>query len=77
MGSGQNGQLTFIDLLSILSFAVGLQNLGINIGQDDMDRQTREIDAQAGALVSSALAEIHAHLEEQDAKINKILEAIA
>ena len=76
IGSGANGELTAIDILSILSFIVGLQNLDLNIDQNDMDEQTRQIDERASALVRNALNEIHEHLEEQDAKIQSILEAL-
>lgn len=75
-GSGADGQLTAIDVLSVLSFIIGLQNLDLNIDQNDMDAQTREIDERASRLVNAAIAEIHEHLEMQDAKIDRILEAI-
>ena len=76
IGSGENGQLTFIDLLGILSFAVGLQNLDLNVNQNDMDAQTRDLDARVDAHIRDALAEIHRHLQEQDAKIDTILNAL-
>ena len=72
-GSGENGQLTAIDVLSILSFIVGLQNLDLNIDQNDMDAQTRDIDERASRLVSDALNEIHEHLQKQDEKIDRLL----
>ena len=71
-----DNQLTFIDILSILSFIIGLQNLELNITQNDMDDQTREIDRRASNLVSDALEEIHTHLQEQDAKIDRLLEEV-
>lgn len=74
IGSGDNGQLTFIDAIGLMSFWVGLQNLGLNIDQNDLAEQTSEIDAKAEAHVNNALAEIHAHLEAQDAKLNQIIE---
>lgn len=76
IGSGANGELTAIDILSVLSFAIGLKNLDLNIDQNDMDAQTREIDKRANKLVNAAIAEIHKHLEAQDEKINKILEVL-
>ena len=72
MGSGQNGELSAIDILSVLSFIIGLKNLDLNIDQNDMDAQTRDIDERANKLVGAAIAEIHAHLEEQD-KIMEVL----
>ena len=76
IGSGMNGELTALDILNVLSFIIGLKNLDLNIDQNDMDNQTREIDERANRLVNSAIAEIHQHLEKQDQKINKILEVL-
>ena len=73
IGSGTNGELTWLDLLNVLSFYIGLKNLDLNIDQNDMDRQTKEIDKRANELVHSAIAEIHQHLEAQDEKIDRIL----
>ena len=73
MGSSTNGELTWLDLLNVLSFYIGLKNLDLNIDQNDMDRQTKEIDERANKLVHDAIAEIHQHLEMQDKKIDKIL----
>lgn len=73
IGSGENGELTAIDILSILSFIVGLQNLDLNVDQNDMDAQTREIDKRANQLVNAAIDEIHQHLKQQDKKIDQIL----
>lgn len=72
MGSGAGGELTAIDILSVLSFVIGLKNLDLNIDQNDMDAQTRDIDERANKLVGAAIAEIHAHLEAQD-KIMEVL----
>lgn len=76
IGSGANGELTAIDILSVLSFAIGFKNLDLNVDQNDMDAQTKEIDKKASELVRNAIAEIHKHLEKQDEKINKILEVL-
>ena len=76
MSKDEDRQLNFIDILSILSFIIGLQNLELNVDQNDMDQQTREIQDKASKLVSSALSEIHQHLKMQDDKINKILEVL-
>lgn len=76
IGSSTNGELTALDILNVLSFIIGLKNLDLNIDQNDMDNQTREIDKRASELVNNAIAEIHQHLEKQDQKINKILEVL-
>lgn len=72
LGSGNNGELTFIDLLSILSFWVGLENLDLNIAQEDLDNQTQELDRRLRNVVDA----IHTHLEEQDIKIDTILQKL-
>ena len=66
-------ELTFIDILSIISFCVGLENLELNIAQEDLDNQTQELDARLRAVVD----DIHKHLQAQDEKIDKILEVIS
>ena len=57
-----NEQLSFIDLLSIMSFCIGVLNLDLNVTADDIDKQTQTL-----------LNEIHAHLEQQDNKLDMIL----
>ena len=73
MGSGENGAWTFLDVLTLISFVVGLQNLEMNITQNDIAQQTKDINEAADELVSKALSDIHAHLQEQDEKIERIL----
>lgn len=65
IGSGQNGEWTFLDIISLVSFFVGLQNLDMNITQEDVQ-----------ATADKILKEIHSHLEMQDKKIDKILEVL-
>ena len=76
IGSGQNGELTAIDILSILSFLIGIKNLDLNIDQNDMDAQKRDSNERASKLVNSAISEIHEHLEKQDRKIDVILQKL-
>lgn len=64
--------LSFIDLISIISFCVGLQNLDLNISQENLDNQTQELDGRLRANV----ADIHEHLKQQDEKIDKIIDMI-
>lgn len=73
IGSGDNGEWTFIDLLSIVSFIVGLQNLDLNLTQENLDNQTVELKAQVDKEVQKALEDIHKHLEMQDEKLNTLL----
>lgn len=71
-GSGRNGELTFLDAISIISFCVGLQNLSENLTQGDKQELQKDLSDKADKL----LAEIHTHLEEQDAKIDEILKRL-
>ena len=72
IGSGDNGQLTFLDMISIISFCVGLQNLDLNIEQQDLDNQTQELDKRLRTVVD----DIHRHLQEQDAKLDVLLSEV-
>lgn len=72
IGSGDNGEFTFLDILGIMSFLIGVQNLDYNITQEDMDNTTRKLDY----ALHKEVEEIHQHLQEQDDKIDKILEVL-
>ena len=72
LGSGDNGEFTFLDCISLMGFIVGLQNLDLNITQEDFQDASRRIDAR----LEDVLSQIHEHLEAQDAKINRILEVL-
>lgn len=72
LGSGRNGELTFIDVVGLLSFIVGIKNLDLNITQEDFQQMMQTLDEQTNTL----LTEIHAHLEEQDKKLENILEIL-
>lgn len=64
--------LTFIDLISIISFVIALQNLDYNITQDDL----QNIAAQTDKHQSEGIDDIHRHLDIQDKKIDRILEEL-
>ena len=69
IGSGKNGQLSFVDLISILSFFIGVENYGINLTQNDKADLQKNLSDKSDLL----LKEIHQHLEKQDSKIDEIL----
>lgn len=69
LGSGVNGQWTFLDIIALLSFAVGLENLDVNITQTDLQNEAQVLDER----MQRALAGIHAHLEMQDEKLKTLL----
>ena len=72
MGSDFDGSFTFLDIISIASFIVGLENLNENLTQGDK----QDLQDDLSKNMDRVLNEIHAHLEEQDNKIDKILEAL-
>ena len=72
LGSGYNGQLTFLDVITIVSFIIGIENLELNATQDDMARIQRDLSDKAELL----LTEIHGHLEAQDKKLDEILKEV-
>lgn len=69
-GSGMNGEWTFLDIVALISFVVGLQNLEMNITQEDMQNSTERLDR----ALRENVREIHSHLEDQDKKIDMILQ---
>ena len=70
--TGESKQLTFLDLINVLSFLIGLENLEANLTQSDKQDLQHDLSETAERL----LTEIHAHLEDQDAKIEKILKRL-
>lgn len=73
LGSGDYGEWTFLDLVGLISFFIGLENLGMNISQTDLQTETQRLDKKVDEKVQAALTEIHSHLEQQDAKIEELL----
>ena len=69
IGSASDVNLTFLDIIALLSFYIGLENLDLNIGQSDLDRQTGELDAK----LRDNIKDIHDHLRMQDEKLDKLL----
>lgn len=57
--------LEFLDILTVVSFVLQVQNQGRIIDLGDVQDE-----------VNRAVEEIHRHLEEQDKKIDRIIEVI-
>ena len=72
LGTGADGEWTFLDMFTIMGFCIGLQNLDLNISQENLDNQTQELDAKLREVVD----DIHQHLKDQDIKIDRILKEI-
>lgn len=59
----------FVDTINVLDFLISLQNLKENTVQTDK----QELEEHFNTKLSSLLGEIQSHLEEQDRKINLIM----
>lgn len=67
-----NKQLTFLDILNIASFLIGIENLEMNLDQNDK----QDLQKNLSEATDKLLAEVHAHLEAQDKKIDEILKRL-
>ena len=76
LGSGDNGEFTFLDIISLISFMIGIANLDMNISQTDLQEETKKLDSKVDEKVQFALSEIHNHLESQDKKLDLLLSKI-
>lgn len=65
-------ELDFIDILSMMSFCISLANLNENLTQSDKQDLADELNQK----IKLVLNEIHSHLQQQDIKIDKILEEL-
>lgn len=72
LGSGDNGEFTFLDIVSIASFLLGVMNLEENLTQNDKQELQEDLSNKADLL----LKEIHRHLKEQDRKLDVIIERL-
>ena len=53
LGSGNYGELTFLDCISLCSFFIALQNLDSNISQDDMQELQATISSKTNDLINN------------------------
>lgn len=72
LGSGDNGEFTFLDVISIASFLIGVMNLEENMTQGDKQEILEDLSSKADLL----LKEIHRHLETQDQKLDEIIKRL-
>lgn len=72
LGSGDNGEFTFLDSITLVGFLVGMMNLEENLTQGDKQELQKDLADKAELL----LEEIHSHLEEQDRKLDRILKTL-
>jgi oligoendopeptidase F len=67
-----NEQLSLLDILNILSFIIGIMNYNENLTQGDKQDLMSEFDNKSSELLS----QLHEHLENQDVKLNEIIERL-
>lgn len=72
LGSGDSGEFTFLDLLAVMSFFIGVANYQENLTQSDKQDLMEELNHE----VNVALRDIHDHLSAQDTKIDTILKTM-
>lgn len=60
-----NRNLDWLDVIAVISFVIGLANYEENVDQSTMNN-----------AIEQAVKDIHDHLEEQDRKIDKLIEVI-
>lgn len=63
-------ELDFMDILSIVSFLVGIANYEENLTQSDKQDLMKDVDSKTAVI----LTEIHAHLEKQDKMLQQLLD---
>lgn len=62
----------FLDILTLMSFVISLENLDLNVTQEDAQKLEKNMDEKMNRLLN----EIHAHLKAQDKKIDEILKEL-
>ena len=65
-------QWDFLDLISVMSFLIGVANYDENLTQGDKQDLLHEVDE----ATEQAIQKVREHLTEQDKKIERILEIL-
>lgn len=73
LGSGDNGEFTFLDIITLIGFYIGIMNYEENLTQSDK----QDLENKLSNKMDSLLTEIHNHLENQDKKIDCIIERLS
>ena len=63
-----NDGLDFLDIITLLSFVISVENLEQNLSQNDKQDLQNDLSEKAEKILS----EIHTHLEKQDKLLNQI-----
>lgn len=62
----------FLDIISLLSFIISVENLEQNLTQNDKQQLQNDLSEKADKI----LTEIHTHLEKQDKLLSDIWEKL-
>ena len=68
-----NVQFTFLDIITLLGFVISLENLNQNLSQNDKQDLQNDLSEKAERILN----EIHTHLQDQDEKLNRIMERLS
>lgn len=64
-----NNDIDFLDIITLLSFVISVENLEQNLSQNDKQDLQNDLSEKADKILS----EIHTHLEKQDKLLTEIL----
>ena len=67
-----NDNLDFLDIITLLSFVISVENLEQNLTQNDKQQLQNDLSEKADIILS----EIHTHLEKQDKLLTEIMDKI-
>ena len=67
-----NDSVDFLDIITLLSFVISVENLEQNLTQNDKQQLQNDLSEKADRI----LTEIHTHLEKQDKLLNDIMEKL-
>ena len=64
--------IDILDLITVLSFLISIENLDQNLTQNDKQELQQDLSEKAERLLN----EIHGHLEAQDKRLSEIIERL-
>lgn len=67
-----NVQFDFLDIITLLGFVISVENLNQNLSQNDKQDLQNDLSEKAERILN----EIHTHLQDQDEKLNRIMEKL-
>ena len=67
-----NVQFDFLDIITLLGFVISVENLKENLSQNDKQDLQNDLSEKAERILN----EIHTHLQDQDEKLNRIMERL-